>query len=160
MYINLPKVSKTILLLLTTIVYLVFLLFPMSSFAQYLPDNFADIKPLENKLMVKIKSNSANKLQQANSSFKVQKIEQRFKVATQDAKIPSIKTIQTNTIRLQDWYEIEIATSTTLQEAILYYQSQDFVEYAEPIYPSYILAPPYIPNDPSISAQWQLSVSQ
>ncbi|WP_338769640.1 PKD domain-containing protein [Bernardetia sp. ABR2-2B] len=160
MHINLPEGSKAISLLLTTVICTAFFLLPTSTIAQYLPDNFESIKPLSNKLMVKIKPNTTNKLQQANSQFKVQKIERRFKVATQNSKIPSIKTIQANTIRLQDWYEIDIASSSSLQEAIHYYQNQDFVEYAEPIYPNYILAPPYIPNDPSMSAQWQLDVSQ
>lgn len=160
MYINLPKVNKNIFLLVTTIVCLLFFLLPISSIAQYLPDNFEDIKPLENKLMVKIKSNTVNKLEQASASFKAKKVERRFNLPSVDTKQLSTKKISATTVRLQDWYEIEISASSTVQEAIHYYQSQDFVEYAEPIYPNYILAPPYIPNDTSISLQWQLYVGQ
>ncbi|WP_338811970.1 PKD domain-containing protein [Bernardetia sp. Wsw4-3y2] len=160
MRINLPQVRNTIFLLFTTIICIVFFLLPIISIAQYLPDNFDSIKPLGNKLMIKIKPNSSNKLQQVDSQFKTQKLERRFKVPIQNSKNPSIKAIQANAIRLQDWYEVEISSSSSLQEAIHYYQNQDFVEYAEPIYPNYILAPPYIPNDPSMAAQWQLDVSQ
>ncbi|WP_375562774.1 PKD domain-containing protein [Bernardetia sp. OM2101] len=157
---NLLKVNKTAFLLIAAIICVIFFLFPVNSNAQYLPDNLGDIKPLDNKLMVKIKSNTINELEQASSTFKTKKVERRFNLSSVEAQTLSFKKISATTIRLQDWYEIEISASTTLQEAILYYQSQDFVEYAEPIYPNYILAPPYIPNDPSISAQWQLSVSQ
>lgn len=157
MYINLPKISEVTFLLVTVIV---FFLFPTNSTAQYLPDNFADIKPLKNKLMVKIKSNTINKLEQVSASFKTKNIERRFNLSQADAQMRPIKKMKANTIRLQDWYEVEIPTSMRVEEAIHYYQSQDFVEYAEPIYPNYILAPPYYPNDPVMSAQWQLSESQ
>jgi PKD repeat protein len=156
MYTNLPQISKITLSLITTIVHVVIFLFPTSSTAQYLPDDFGDIKPLENKLMVKIKSNSFAKLEQVSVTFKTKNIERRFKIASVEAQTPSIKKISATTIRLQDWYEIEISTTKTIQEAIHYYQSQDFVEYAEPIYPNYILAPPYVPNDPFTGAQWHL----
>lgn len=160
MHISLPDLYKTTFLLITTIFCTVFFLLPTNGFAQYLPDNLADIKPLENKLMVKIKSNTVDKLEQVSASFKTKKVERRFNPSPIDAQMLSIKKTNANIIRLQDWYEIEISSSTNLQEAIHYYQSQDFVEYAEPIYPNYILAPPYIPNDPSIGAQWQFGVSQ
>ncbi len=157
MYINLPKLNQAVFLLVTTII----VFFPMaSSIAQYLPTNFEDIKPLQNKLMVKIKSNSVSKLEEASSFFKTKKFERRFNPSPNETKGFSLKKMKTNTIRLTDWYEIEISTSTTVQEAIHYYQSQDFVEYAEPIYPNYILAPPYYPNDPDIASQWHLNTSQ
>jgi PKD repeat protein len=156
MYINLPRFNTTIFSLITAIACMVFFLVPIGSIAQYLPDNFEDIKPLGNKLMVKIKSNTISQLEQVSTSFKATKVERRFKSSPIDGQMLSVKKISATTIRLQDWYEVEISTSTTIQEAIRYYQSQDFVEYAEPIYPNYILAPPYIPNDPFTGAQWQL----
>lgn len=161
MYINLPKGNKaSVFLLVMPIFWLLFFLLPTNSIAQYLPDDFEDIKPLENKLMVKIKSNSIAKLEEASASFKTIKLERRFKTSQVNAPLPSLKKAKATTIRLQDWYEIEISSSTTVKEAIHYYQSQDFVEYAEPIYPNYILAPPYIPNDPFIGSQWQLQAAQ
>ncbi len=160
MYINLPKIDKNIFSLVTMITFGVFFLLPLSSIGQYLPDNFEDIKPLENKLMVKIKPNTIHQLEKSKTLFKAKKIKRKFDIASSSNNTLSIKKITTDAIRLHDWYEIEISNSTTLKEAIRYYQNQGFVEYAEPIYPNYILAPPYTPNDPSISAQWQLSAGR
>lgn len=160
MYINLLKVNKATFLLVTIIIYILSFLLPTSSVAQYLPDNLEDIKPLENKLMVKIKSNTSNQLEQVSTNFKAKKVKRRFNLPKADAQQLSIKKINANAIRLQDWYEIEISTTTTIEEAMLYYQNLDFVEYAEPIYPNYILAPPYIPNDPNMGAQWHLGKGQ
>ena len=156
MYVNLPKFSKINFLSLTTLFCMLFFGLSTNGIAQYLPNNFSDIKPLENKLMVKIKSDAINKLEEASNSYQVKKVERRFNTGKINTQLLSIKTANANTIRLQDWYEVELSTSITVEQAIQYYQSQNFVEYAEPIYPNYILAPPYIPNDPLTSVQWQL----
>ncbi len=106
MYISLPKINRNTFLLTTIVFYTAFLLLPTIGIAQYLPANLADIKPLENKLMVKIKSNTVDKLEQTSTSFKTKKIARRFNPSPFDTQQLSLKKTSASSIRLQDWYEI------------------------------------------------------
>ncbi|WP_291726276.1 PKD domain-containing protein [Bernardetia sp.] len=110
--------------------------------------------------MVKIKPSTKPKLESVSKALKTKTIKKRFAPSSINNTTFHLKKATANVVRLQDWYEIEISSTTTVEEAINYYQKQDFVEYAEPIYPNYILAPPYIPNDVSMPTQWQLGVAE
>ncbi|MCC5943938.1 MAG: PKD domain-containing protein [Bernardetiaceae bacterium] len=131
-----------------------------------------DLQPLSDKLMVKVKASASARTAEHFANVPLQKLQiKETKSTFSDIIRNSPRTRQQANMRkaplpegvktdIENLHQVTIAEGQTVEEAIAYFSAQDWVEYAEPIYPHELMGPPppYIPDDPMV--QWHLNVSQ
>lgn len=97
---------------------------------------------------------------QIDNTLKIKSIDQCFAKFVNKQGLTPQKLILAEKLNIEGFVEISYDADISAEAAMNLFRKHDWVESVEPIYPNYLLTPPFIPNDTDLAAQWDLGMIQ